>query len=204
MHGYDIRHIDLKTAFLQGKQYDKHRSVICQPPEMHLPTHFRMRLKRAAYGLNDAPRLWWNRLDAALHSYGLVPTRADRCCYVKYSGAPVHGKRPMQRTKDSVGLINNLFAHHVFPPSVDAPLREASADLVEAEVNPSNGIFDLRHSMLVTMQILTPTIWNGKHVTDLEAKAMQCVFLEHYVMGLIKKVFSRHRQSRPLKKQWSI
>ena len=43
------------------------------------------RLKRAAYGLNDAPRLWWNRLDTKLRSYGLVPTRADRCCYVLYS-----------------------------------------------------------------------------------------------------------------------
>ena len=43
------------------------------------------RLKRAAYGLNDAPRLWWNRLDNKLRSYGLVPTRADRCCYVFYS-----------------------------------------------------------------------------------------------------------------------
>eukprot|EP00975_Prorocentrum_lima_P009921 2110571-Prorocentrum_lima.AAC.1 len=40
------------------------------------------RLKRAAYALNDAPRLWWNRLGKVLRSYGLVPTRADRCCYV--------------------------------------------------------------------------------------------------------------------------
>eukprot|EP00975_Prorocentrum_lima_P068736 12922281-Prorocentrum_lima.AAC.1 len=43
------------------------------------------RLKRAAYGLNDAPRLWWNRFDSALRSYGLVPTGADRCCYLLYS-----------------------------------------------------------------------------------------------------------------------
>eukprot|EP00975_Prorocentrum_lima_P070038 12929714-Prorocentrum_lima.AAC.1 len=43
------------------------------------------RLKRAAYGLNDAQRLWWNRLDKLLRFYGLAPTRADRCCYVLYS-----------------------------------------------------------------------------------------------------------------------
>ena len=42
------------------------------------------RLKRAAYGLNDAPRLWWNRLDGKLLSYGLILTRADRCCCVLY------------------------------------------------------------------------------------------------------------------------
>ena len=36
--------------------------------------------------MSDAPRRWWNRLDKFLHSLGLVPTRADRCTYVCYSG----------------------------------------------------------------------------------------------------------------------
>ena len=31
------------------------------------------------------PRRWWNILDKALCSYSMVPTRADRCCYVLYS-----------------------------------------------------------------------------------------------------------------------
>ena len=31
------------------------------------------------------PQRWWNILDKALRSYGMVPTRADRCCYVLYS-----------------------------------------------------------------------------------------------------------------------
>ena len=36
--------------------------------------------------MNDAlPRRWWNILDKALRSHGMVPTRADRCCYVLYS-----------------------------------------------------------------------------------------------------------------------
>ena len=83
---WDVGHIDLKTAFLQGEAFDKHRDVICQlPPEANQPPYMAARLKRAAYGLNDAPRLWWNRLDKKLRSYGLVPTRADRCCYVLYS-----------------------------------------------------------------------------------------------------------------------
>ena len=41
-------------------------------------------MKKPAYGLNDAPRRWWNIVDKALLSYGLVPTRADRCTYVLY------------------------------------------------------------------------------------------------------------------------
>ena len=35
--------------------------------------------------MNDAPRRQWNILDEALRSCGMVPTRADRCCYVLYS-----------------------------------------------------------------------------------------------------------------------
>ena len=85
-YNYDLSHIDLKTAFLQGETFDSTREVICQlPPEAGQPKYMAARLKRAAYGLNDAPRLWWNRLDAKLRSYGLKPTRADRCCYVLYS-----------------------------------------------------------------------------------------------------------------------
>ena len=35
--------------------------------------------------MNDASRRWWNILDKPLCSYGMVSTRADRCCYVLYS-----------------------------------------------------------------------------------------------------------------------
>ena len=34
---------------------------------------------QAAYGMNDGPRRWWNVLDKALCSYGMISTRADRC-----------------------------------------------------------------------------------------------------------------------------
>ena len=60
--------------------------MICQlPPEAGYPTHIGARLKIPAYGLNDAPRRWWNRLDTSLRSYGMIPTKADRCCYVLHS-----------------------------------------------------------------------------------------------------------------------
>ena len=42
----------------------------------------------AVYGMNDAPRHWCNILDMSLRSYGMVPTRADRCCCVLYSTQP--------------------------------------------------------------------------------------------------------------------
>ena len=30
--------------------------------------------------MNDAPRRWWNILDKGPRTYGMIPTRADRCC----------------------------------------------------------------------------------------------------------------------------
>ena len=81
--GWDLFHIDLKTAFLQGQSYDVNRDVVCQlPPEAGHPPYIAAGLKKPAYGMNDAPRCLWNILDNALCSYGMVPTRADRCCYV--------------------------------------------------------------------------------------------------------------------------
>ena len=46
--------------------------------------------------MGDAPRRWWNRIDRSLRSYGLVPTRADRCCYVKYGKAAPAAKTSTQ------------------------------------------------------------------------------------------------------------
>ena len=87
-NNWDLTHIDLKTAFLQGDYFNDERDILCQlPPEAKQPPYMAARLKRAAYGLNDAPRLWWNRLDKALLDFGLVPTRADRCCYILYDKA---------------------------------------------------------------------------------------------------------------------
>ena len=81
--GWDLYHMDLKTAFLQGEAYDETRDIICEiPKECGYPPHIGARRKKSAYGLNDAPRRWWQVVDKALLSYGLVPTRADRCTYI--------------------------------------------------------------------------------------------------------------------------
>ena len=83
---WDLFHIDLKTAFLQGPSYDVNRDVVCQlPPEAGHPPYIAARLKKPPHGMNDAPRRWWNILDKALRTCCMIPTRADRCCYVLYS-----------------------------------------------------------------------------------------------------------------------
>ena len=83
---WDLYHMDLKTAFLQGQAYDDSRNVLCElPKEAGQPWYIAAWMKKPAYGLNDAPRRWWNVVDEKLRSYGLVPTRADRCTYVLYN-----------------------------------------------------------------------------------------------------------------------
>ena len=45
--GWDLFHIDLKTAFLQGQPYDVNRDVVCQlPPEAGHPPYIAARLKK--------------------------------------------------------------------------------------------------------------------------------------------------------------
>ena len=83
--GWDLYHMDLKTAFLHGEAYDETRDIICEiPNKCGYPPHIGARMKKSAYGLNDAARRWWQVVDKALLSYGLVPTRADRCTYILY------------------------------------------------------------------------------------------------------------------------
>ena len=60
-------------------------SYVKLPPEAGHPPFIAARLKKPASGMNDAPRRWWKILNKALRSNSMVPTRADRCCYVLYS-----------------------------------------------------------------------------------------------------------------------
>ena len=65
--------------------------VVQMPPDIGLPTWMVGLCLRPVYGLNDAPRRWWNRLDNFLRTVGVEPARADRCTYVAYDG--IEGKK---------------------------------------------------------------------------------------------------------------
>ena len=131
-HNYDFGHIDLKTAFLQGEEYDWSRDVVCQlPPEAGLPLHMGARLKKAAYGMNDAPRRWWNRIDNSVRKYGMTPTRADRCVYVYYDNTSKSEEMQSSRSKplkwsngshDSSELIEE-FMNNMLDPVNGSPSK---------------------------------------------------------------------------------
>lgn len=44
------------------------------------------KLKKALYGLRQAARQWHTKLDNRLRNFGLIPTNADPCVYVKKEG----------------------------------------------------------------------------------------------------------------------
>ena len=75
-------------------------------------------MKKPAYGLNDAPRRWWQVVDKALLSYGLVPTRADRCTYILYGESKTSNnaikKNPQQdlNLEDALELLMNASVTH--------------------------------------------------------------------------------------------
>lgn len=79
-------------------------------------------MQKSAYGLNHAPRRWWQVADKALLSYGLVPTRADRCTYILFGD---------QKTSISVAKGH---------PQKDLNLEQALEFLMNASVrNNSKG-----------------------------------------------------------------
>ena len=90
----------------------------CQlPPEAGRPSYIAARLKKPAYGMNDAPRRLWNILDKALRSYGMVPTRVDRCYYVLYS---MHGSSHFGSSAHASLSVAQVFVESwsgMFPPS---------------------------------------------------------------------------------------
>ena len=86
---WDLLHLDLKLPSSGGNIRLRPRRVYpCSVAYWHWFASLLVGLcTRSVYGLADAPRRWWNRLDKFLISLGIQPTRADRCTYVCYDGA---------------------------------------------------------------------------------------------------------------------
>ena len=82
---WQVQKGDVSGAFLQGREYpDKLYCIPC--PEicqaMGLEPGTVTRLRRAAYGLVDAPLEWHRTIADLLESLGLERTWSDACCWV--------------------------------------------------------------------------------------------------------------------------
>ena len=58
---WEIKSLDIKAAFLQGDKME--RDVFLRPPVDVCPENEVWKLKRCIYGLNDAPKAWYSRVN---------------------------------------------------------------------------------------------------------------------------------------------
>lgn len=82
--GYVIHHLDVKTAFLNGK-LNSGESIFIRPPEgldLGLQNGEALKLRKALYGLKEAPKVWNKTWNTAVHSIGFTQLKSDECIYV--------------------------------------------------------------------------------------------------------------------------
>ncbi|TXG71321.1 hypothetical protein EZV62_006256 [Acer yangbiense] len=86
---WPIRQLDVNNAFLQGTLTDD--VFMEQPPgfiDSQQPTHV-CKLKKAIYGLRQAPRAWYNELKSHLISVGFTNSHSDSSLFICRTGGRV-------------------------------------------------------------------------------------------------------------------
>ena len=79
---WEIRQIDVKTAYLNGKLDEE---IFMEPPEGYpVPEGHVLLLKKALYGLKQAGRQWFKCLRTAVSKFGLKPLANDPHTYVAH------------------------------------------------------------------------------------------------------------------------
>ena len=85
--GWQVHHMDVKSAFLNGDLLEE--VFVQQPPGFVLAGHEHkvLRLVKALYGLRQAPRAWYAKLDAALTALGFRRSGSEYAVYLRGVGA---------------------------------------------------------------------------------------------------------------------
>ena len=83
-HKYRLISGDIKTAFLSG---DKDiRNIFISPSDdvrlLNLDHETVLRLRKAVYGLVNAPKKWWDRLKTSLIEHGFTSCALAPCAFV--------------------------------------------------------------------------------------------------------------------------
>ena len=92
-HRWGVRSFDIKTAFLRGSRQDS-RILGVEPPlelrcKMKLKDNETCELLKGAYGLTNAPLLWYLELKGALLSLGFIVSPLDPCLFVLPKKNPI-------------------------------------------------------------------------------------------------------------------
>jgi hypothetical protein len=80
--GWRVHHMDVKSAFLNGEL--KEDVYVRQPPGfVAAEEHQVLKLKKALYGLRQAPRAWYAKLHSSLLSLGFVRSDHEHAVYTR-------------------------------------------------------------------------------------------------------------------------
>lgn len=82
-HSWEVHHLDVKKAFLNGEIEEE---VYVSQPEGFVKKgkeHFVYRLYEALYGLRQAPRAWYAKLNECLVELGFVRCPYEHAAYTK-------------------------------------------------------------------------------------------------------------------------
>lgn len=86
---WKVHHMDVKTAFLNGEIKEE---VYVRQPEgfvKHGKEHLVYKLIKALYGLRQAPRAWYSKLNKCLEELGFVRCAYEQAVYTKKTGKGV-------------------------------------------------------------------------------------------------------------------
>ena len=85
---------DIKTAFLSGDE-DVRNIFISLPGDvkqmLNVDHETVLRLRKAVYGLVNAPKKWWDRLKKSLIQHGFTSCALDPCAFVLRMSGKIHG-----------------------------------------------------------------------------------------------------------------
>lgn len=86
-NGWEVHHLNVKSAFLNG---DLLEEVFVKQPDGFVQENQRhkvYRLLKALYGLRQAPRAWYARLNKCLNSFGFFKCPYEHAVYTKKEGS---------------------------------------------------------------------------------------------------------------------
>ena len=110
-HKYRLISGDIKTAFLSGDE--DIRNIFISPPDdvrqmLNLDHVTVLRLRKAVYGLVNAPKKWWDRLKTSLVEHGFTSCALDPCAFVLRKSGKIHGVLGVH-VYDAIGGGNEIF-----------------------------------------------------------------------------------------------
>jgi hypothetical protein len=84
--GWEVHHMDVKSAFLNGDLQEKVYLIQAASFVIEGAEHKVLKLKKALYGLRQAPRAWNAKLDGTLLSFGFQKNEVEYGVYTRGTG----------------------------------------------------------------------------------------------------------------------